>query len=53
MRPSTDQVHVKIDMNKEDMDSFVFCVATKKTALRFSKEMADLVIYDPFHLFVI
>ena len=43
MRPTNDQVHIKVDMNKEDMDSFVFCIATKKTALRLSKDMADLV----------
>lgn len=43
MRPTLDQVHIKVIMNKEDMDSFVMCVATKKTAVHFSKEMADLV----------
>lgn len=30
MRPTLDQIHIQIRMNKEDMDSFVFCVATKK-----------------------
>lgn len=43
LRPSKDEVHIKVDMNKEDMDTFVFCVASKKTAARVSKEMADLV----------
>lgn len=47
MRPAQDQVHVKVLMNKEDMDSFVFCVASKKTALHFSKEMADISVYCP------
>lgn len=47
MRPTLDQVHVKITMNKEDMDSFVFCVATKKTAAHLSKDMADLSVYCP------
>lgn len=47
MRPSHDQVHIKVDMNKEDMDSFVFCVASKKTALRLSRDMADLSVYCP------
>ncbi|PNF34144.1 Coiled-coil domain-containing protein 47 [Cryptotermes secundus] len=47
MRPSSDQVHIKVDMNKEDMDSIVFCVATKKSALRLSKDMADLSVYCP------
>lgn len=45
IRPSSDQVHIKVDMNKEDMDSFVFCLATKRSALRLSKDMADLVSY--------
>lgn len=43
LRPSKDEIHIKVDMNKEDMDTFVFCVASKKTAARCSKEMADLV----------
>lgn len=47
MRPAQDQIHVKVLMNKEDMDSFVFCVASKKTALHFSKEMADISVYCP------
>lgn len=38
-------MHIKVDMNKEDMDSFVFCLATKRSALRLSKDMADLVSY--------
>lgn len=29
------------------MDTFVFCVASKKTALHFSKEMADISVYCP------
>jgi hypothetical protein len=45
VRPSSDQVHIRVDMNKEDMDTFVFCLATKKSALRLSKDMADLVSY--------
>lgn len=45
MRPSSDQVHIRVDMNKDDMDTFVFCIATKKSALRLSKDMADLVSY--------
>jgi hypothetical protein len=30
-------------MAKDEMDSFVFCVATKKTAVRLAKDMADVV----------
>nr|CAD7261957.1 unnamed protein product [Timema shepardi] len=47
IRPACDQVHFKVDMNREDMDSFVFCLASKRTALRLSKEMADLSTYCP------
>lgn len=44
MRPSNDQIHVRIDVTKEDMDSFVLCIANKKMATKLSKEMNDLVI---------
>lgn len=47
MHPVMDQIHIKVIMNKEDMDSFVFCVATKKTAAHVSKEMADISVYCP------
>lgn len=47
MRPTIDQIHVKVMMNKEDMDTFVFCVASKKTAVHLSKDMADISVYCP------
>lgn len=47
MRPTMDQIHVKVIMNKDDMDSLVFCVASKKTAIHLSKEMADISMYCP------
>ncbi|XP_018329713.1 coiled-coil domain-containing protein 47 [Agrilus planipennis] len=47
MRPLMDQIYVRVIMNKEDMDSFIFCVASKKAALHLSKEMADLSDYCP------
>lgn len=47
MHPVTDQIHIKVIMNKEDMDSFVFCVAAKKTATHVSKEMGDISVYCP------
>lgn len=43
VRPMQDQVHIRVDMNKDEMDNFVFCVATKKTAMRLAKDMADVV----------
>jgi len=47
MKPVHDQVHVRVDMSPEDMDSFIFCIASKKSSLRLSKEMADLATYCP------
>lgn len=47
MKPAHDQVHVRVDMAPEDMDSFIFCIASKKSSLRLSKEMADLATYCP------
>lgn len=34
-------------MNAEDMDTFVFCLASKKSAAKLSKEMADLNTFCP------
>lgn len=45
MRPSEDQVHIRVDMGKDDMDSYVFCVAAKRTAAKLAKDMADLVTH--------
>uniref|UniRef100_A0A224XPE1 PAT complex subunit CCDC47 n=1 Tax=Panstrongylus lignarius TaxID=156445 RepID=A0A224XPE1_9HEMI len=45
MRPVMDQIHIKVDMSKDDMDSFVFCVANKKTAAKLAKDMADLSLF--------
>ena len=46
-RPQVDQVHVKVFMNHDDMDSYVMCLANKKTATRLSKDMADISVYCP------
>lgn len=43
MRPSLDQIHFKVEISKDAMDSFVFCVAAKRTGSRLFKELADLV----------
>ncbi|KAG9474443.1 hypothetical protein GDO78_004642 [Eleutherodactylus coqui] len=42
MRPTCDQVQIKVTMNEEDMDTFVFAVGTRKTLARLQKEMQDL-----------
>ena len=34
-------------MSPEDMDSYVFCLAQKKTALKVSKEMSDIMTFCP------
>ena len=36
MKPSHDQIHIRVDMSPEDMDSFIFCIASKKSSLRYS-----------------
>ena len=43
LKPTQDQIHVKVDISKDVMDPFVFCVASKRTASKFFKEMYDLV----------
>uniref|UniRef100_H2LA84 PAT complex subunit CCDC47 n=2 Tax=Oryzias latipes TaxID=8090 RepID=H2LA84_ORYLA len=42
MRPACDQVQVKVTLNDEDMDTFVFAVGTKKAMARMQKDMQDL-----------
>uniref|UniRef100_A0A8C7NIF4 PAT complex subunit CCDC47 n=1 Tax=Oncorhynchus mykiss TaxID=8022 RepID=A0A8C7NIF4_ONCMY len=42
MRPVCDQVQIKVTLNDEDMDTFVFAVGTKKAMARMQKEMQDL-----------
>lgn len=47
MRPVNDQIHLRIEMSKEDMDNFVLAVATKKTAMHMVRDMADVSAYCP------
>lgn len=47
MRPTVDQIHITVKMNKEDMDSFVFCTAAKKTAQHLVKDLTDLSVFCP------
>ena len=46
-RPQRDLIRLQVEMGKEDMDSIVFAVANKKTGLKISKELNDLVNYCP------
>ena len=43
MKSASDQVEVRVTMSAEEMDTFVFCLASKKSAARLAKEMTDLV----------
>ena len=43
MRVKRDKVRIKVLMKKQDMDTFIVCLATKKIATNFSKKMNDLV----------
>ncbi|XP_066246700.1 PAT complex subunit CCDC47 [Euwallacea similis] len=47
IRPTVDQVHITVRMNKEDMDSFIFAVASKKTASQMVKDLQDISVYCP------
>lgn len=47
MKPVQDQIVVKVNVNPEDMDTFVFAVANKKTAAQLAKEMADISTFCP------
>ncbi|TRY98957.1 hypothetical protein DNTS_001230 [Danionella cerebrum] len=42
MRPVCDQVQVKVTLNDEDMDTFVFALGSRKAMARLQKEMQDL-----------
>lgn len=46
-RPQNDQAHIKIELAKDETDNFVLAVAAKKTAIHFSKDIADISVYCP------
>ncbi|KAI9586485.1 coiled-coil domain-containing protein 47 [Glossina fuscipes] len=45
MRPQQDQIHIKIDLTRGVMDTFVFFVGTKRTVTKVFKEYSDLSKY--------
>lgn len=45
VKPSNDQVLVKVFLGPEDMDSFVFAIGKKKSVTKLAKEMSDLNSY--------
>jgi len=47
LKPAYDQLHIRVDMSSEDMDNFIFAIASKKSSLRLSKDMYDINTYCP------
>ncbi|KAH0546943.1 PAT complex subunit CCDC47 [Cotesia glomerata] len=47
LRPQNDQAHLKFEMSKDETDNFVFAVATKRTAVHFTRDIADISTYCP------
>jgi len=49
MKPgqNKDQIRIKVHMNPEDMDSYVFCLAQKKAAAKMAKELNDVMTFCP------
>ncbi|KRX19558.1 Coiled-coil domain-containing protein 47 [Trichinella nelsoni] len=45
IRPKFDIIEVKIILNPEEMDPFVFALGTKRSAIKNSKEIMDLNLY--------
>lgn len=42
MKPTSDQVHIKVELSKDSVDSFVFSVGSKKTVTKMFKDLSDL-----------
>ena len=38
MKPAHDQVQIRVNMNSDEMDSFVFCLAGKKVLINITTE---------------
>lgn len=47
MKPVKDQVVLKFNLGESSMDNFVFCLATKRSAIRLLKEYTDLATFTP------
>lgn len=45
IKPTADQITIKIFLKDDSMDSFVFCLANKKTGLKIVKEYNDVVTF--------
>lgn len=44
-KPQSDQITIKVTFDENAMDSFVFCLASKKACTRLHKEMTDLSLF--------
>lgn len=47
LKPAYDKLQIRVDMNVEDMDNFIFAIASKKSSLKLSKDMYDVNTYCP------
>jgi hypothetical protein len=47
IKPVHDQLQIRVDMNMEDMENFIFAIASKKSSLKLSKEIYDINTYCP------
>ncbi|XP_074601105.1 PAT complex subunit CCDC47 [Brevipalpus obovatus] len=45
--PSFDEILIKVYLNQDAMDNYVFCIVNKKTAPKLVKEMNDLATFCP------
>lgn len=43
LKPSIDQILIRVHLNVDAMDSYVFCISSKKSAQRLAKEVYDIV----------
>ncbi|KOC59582.1 Coiled-coil domain-containing protein 47 [Habropoda laboriosa] len=47
VRPQNDQAHIRVELAKDEADTFVLAVATKRTAMHLVRDMADISVYCP------
>jgi len=47
VRPQNDQVHIHVELSKDEIENFVLAIATKRTAMHLVRDMADISVYCP------
>ncbi|KYN12456.1 PREDICTED: coiled-coil domain-containing protein 47 [Trachymyrmex cornetzi] len=47
VRPQNDQIHIEVELSKDEIDNFVLAVATKRLAMHLVRDMADISVYCP------